>query len=85
MFASASHLSASTRAFLSLLLTFFVASVSMAQLPTATILGIVKDSTGAVVPGGHRHFPQCRYRPKPVGADRGGRIIPYSCVAGRQL
>jgi len=26
-------------------------SVSWAQLPTATILGVVKDSTGAVVPG----------------------------------
>src|ERR1039458_5877177 len=27
------------------------ASAAMAQLPTATILGVVKDATGAVVPG----------------------------------
>ena len=34
------------------LFVFFVATqMAMAQLPTATILGEVKDSTGAVVPG----------------------------------
>ena len=27
------------------------ASVSLAQLPTATILGAVRDSSGAVIPG----------------------------------
>ena len=35
-------------------LVFFMlmgASLSLAQLPTATILGVVRDSTGAVVPG----------------------------------
>jgi len=36
----------------SLFLLVMVASASVAQLPTGTILGVVKDSTGAVVPGG---------------------------------
>ena len=33
------------------LLLLWGASVAVAQLPTATILGVVRDSTGAVVPG----------------------------------
>jgi hypothetical protein len=33
------------------LFALLVASIANAQLPTATILGVVKDSTGAIVPG----------------------------------
>ena len=35
----------------SLLLFVMAASAGVAQLPTATILGVVEDATGAVVPG----------------------------------
>ena len=34
-----------------LLFLFVVTAAAMAQMPTATILGVVKDSSGAVVAG----------------------------------
>src|SRR5690349_20550908 len=39
------------QAFLAVIFTCVMTSGALAQLPTATILGVVKDSTGAVVPG----------------------------------
>ena len=36
--------------FLFLLATFWSGALALAQLPTATVLGTVKDSSGAVVP-----------------------------------
>ena len=43
-------------AFLALAIWLAAGVLAQSQLPTATIFGTVKDSSGAVIPGDHRSW-----------------------------
>ena len=70
-----------------LLCTMAFASSSFAQLPTATILGVVKDATGAVVPGAKlvaRHLETGQARTTTSAAD-GSYRFPALPVGGYEV
>ncbi len=47
----------------------FLPAAARAQVASATIAGVVKDTTGAVLPGAFRHIPACRRAECASGAD----------------